>query len=197
MGLFKSDAERRMERDLEIRKGIASVKRSIRDLERNEKDYTKKAKRARQLGSNDQFAFLKTTLKRTMSQRRMLERQLLNIETAYQIKNQAEAHAQFAKSMNAVSSSIAETFGATDLAETQKDFEMALMKAETMEQQMEIFLDSVSANMGVEATSSEELVTDEEISAMVDEELVHDEGEPLDAEIAEGLEEIERELGKE
>lgn len=197
MGLFKSDAERRMERDLEIRKGIATIKRNIRDLERGEKDYTKKAKRARQLGSNEQFAFLKQTLKRTMSQRRMLERQLLNIETAYQIKNQAEAHAQFAKSMNAVSASIAETFGATDLAQTQKDFEMALMKAETMEQQMEIFLDTVSANMGVEATASEELVTDEEIAAMVDEELVHDEGEPLDAEIAEGLEEIEKELGKE
>lgn len=197
MGLFKSEAERRMERDLEIRKGINQVKRQIRDLERNERDYVGKAKRAQQIGSTDQLAFLKQTLKRTMSQRRMLERQLLNIETAYQIKNQAEVHAQFAKSMNAVSKSIAETFGATDLAQTQKDFEMALLKAETMEEQMEIFLDTVSSNLGVEQTTSETLVTDEEIAQMVEEEVVHDEGEPLDTEIAEGLKEIEKELGKE
>lgn len=197
MGLFKSKAERKMERDLEIRKGINQVKRQIRDLERNEKDYVTKAKRARKMGANDQFEFLKKTVKKTASQKILLERQLLNIETAYQIKNQAEAHAQFAKSMNAVSRSIAETFGATDLAETQKDFEEALMKAESMEQQMEIFLDSVSGSLGMEATTSADLISDEEIDRMVEEEIIHEEGEPLDAEISDGLKEIEKELGKE
>lgn len=197
MGLFKSKAERKMERDLEIRKGINHVKRQIRDLERNEKDYITKAKRARKMGAKDQFSFLRNTLKKTASQKILLERQLLNIETAYQIKNQAEAHAQFAKSMNAVSSSIAETFGATDLAETQKDFETALMKAESMEQQMEIFLDSVSSSLGMEPSASADLVSDEEIDQMVEGEVVHEEGEPLDAEIADGLKEIEKELGKE
>ena len=197
MGLFKSKAERKMERDLEIRKGINHVKRQIRDLERGEKDYISKAKRARKMGAKDQFEFLKKTLKKTASQKILLERQLLNIETAYQLKNQAEAHAQFAKSMNAVSHSIAETFGATDLAQTQKDFEEALMKAESMEQQMEIFLDSVSSNMGMEPTASSDLITDEEIDKMVEEEIVHEEGEPLDAEITDGLKEIEKELGKE
>ena len=197
MGLFKSKAERKMERDLEIRKGINHIKRQIRDLDRNEKDYITKAKRARKMGANDQFSFLRKTLKKTASQKILLERQLLNIETAYQIKNQAEAHAQFAKSMNAVSHSIAETFGATDLAATQRDFEQALMKAESMEQQMEIFLDSVSETMGMDPTSSADLVSDEDIDQMVDAEIVHEEGEPLDAEISEGLKEIEKELGKE
>ncbi|MCZ6691513.1 MAG: hypothetical protein O7H41_18135 [Planctomycetota bacterium] len=197
MGLFKSKAERKMERDLEIRKGINHIKRQIRDLDRNEKDYITKAKRARKMGANDQFSFLRKTLKKTASQKILLERQLLNIETAYQIKNQAEAHAQFAKSMNAVSHSIAETFGATDLAATQRDFEQALMKAESMEQQMEIFLDSVSETMGMDPTSSADLVSDEDIDRMVDAEIVHEEGEPLDAEISDGLKEIEKELGKE
>ena len=71
------------------------------------------------------------------------------------------------------------------------------MKAESMEQQMEIFLDSVSETMGMDPTSSADLVSDEDIDQMVDAEIVHEEGEPLDAEISEGLKEIEKELGKE
>ena len=42
MGLFKSKAERKLERDMQIRKGINECKRTIRGLEKHEKDYLKK-----------------------------------------------------------------------------------------------------------------------------------------------------------
>ena len=45
MGLFKSKEERKLERDMEIRKGINELKRNVRGLEKHEKDYLKKAKR--------------------------------------------------------------------------------------------------------------------------------------------------------
>jgi hypothetical protein len=32
MGIFKSKEERRIERDIEVRKGVNSLKRNIRDL---------------------------------------------------------------------------------------------------------------------------------------------------------------------
>ncbi len=197
MGLFKSKDERRIERDLEVRKGLAAIKRNIKGLETNERDYLVKARRAKRIGAPDQLEFLKKTLKRTAAQRRMLERQLLNLETAMQIKNQAESHAQFASSMAAISRSIGEMFAATDMAKTQRDFEQALAKAETMEQRMEIFLDMSAASMmeGAEATA-EDAASDAEIDRLVEEEAAAEEGKGLDEEISKGLKEIEKELGK-
>ena len=197
MGLFKSKEQRRIDRDIEIRKGISQIKRHIRNLEKSEKDYLKKARRAKQLSSEQQLSFLKATLKKTAAQKRLMERQLLNIETALQIKNQAEAHGQFAKSINAVSRSIAEMFGATDLAKTQADFAKAMAQAQSMEERMEIFLDIANETMLGEATSTEELVSDEEIDALIESEVAQAEGEGIDKAISKGLKEIEKELGKE
>lgn len=197
MGLFKSKEQRRIDRDIEIRKGISQIKRHIRKLEKSEGQYLKKARRAKQLSSDQQLAFLKATLKKTAAQRRLMERQLLNIETALQIKNQAEAHAQFAKSINAVSVSIAEMFGTTDLARTQADFARAMAQAQSMEERMEIFLDLANETMLGETESAEELVSDEEIDALIESEVAQAEGEGIDKAISKGLKEIEKELGKE
>ena len=198
MGLFKSPQDRRIEREIEVRKGINNIKRAIRDLERNEKQYLEKARRAMKMGSKEQVGFLKKTIQRTAHQKRALERQLLTIETAMQIKNQAEAHQQFAKSMNAVSKSIAEAFGSTDLTETQKEFEKAMVKAETLEQQMELFLDMSSSSMFGYEGSSDELVTEEEIDRLIEDEVVAEEStSELDQAIADGLDDVRRELGKE
>ena len=197
MGLFKSKEQRRIDRDIEIRKGISQVKRHIRGLDKSEQDYLKKARRAKQLGSSQQLAFIKATLKKTAAQKRLMERQLLNIETALQIKNQAEAHGQFAKSINAVSGAIAEAFGTTDLAKTQADFARAMAQAQSMEERMEIFLDLANETMLGESASTEELVTDEEIDALIEAEVAQSEGEGIDKAISKGLKEIEKELGKE
>ncbi|MFQ5653137.1 MAG: hypothetical protein ACE5GW_00215 [Planctomycetota bacterium] len=198
MGLFKSRDDRRIEREIEVRKGINLVRRNIRDLEKNERDYLKKARQALQMGSRDQVGFLKMTIKRTASQKRALERQLLNIETALQIKNQAEAHAQFAKAMNAVSRSIGEMFGSTDLTETQREFEKAMVKAQTLEEQMDLFLDMSSSSMFGYEGAGEDLVTDEEIDRMIEDEAVAEESKSeLDQAIADGLDEVRKELGKE
>jgi hypothetical protein len=197
MGLFKSKEQRRIDRDIEIRKGISQIKRQVRTLEKSEKDYLKKARRAKQLGSDQQLSFIKGTLKKTAVQKRLMERQLLNIETALQIKSQAEAHGQFAKSIGAVSKAIAEAFGTTDLARTQADFERAMAQARSMEERMEIFLDLAGETMLGETASGEELVTDEEIDALIEAEVAQSEGKGIDEAISKGLKEIEKELGKE
>lgn len=196
MGLFKSHDERRIERDLEIRKGLASIKRNINQLEKHEAEYLRKAQRAKRIAAADQLAFLKGTLKRTAAQRRMLERQLLHLETVMQMKNQAESHAQFAQAMGAMSKSIAEAFGAVNFEQTQKDFQVALTKAETMEERMELFLDLSASSLGEPVAASETLVSDAEIDRMIDEGAAETEGAGLDEEIAKGLGEIEKELGK-
>ena len=47
MGMFKSKEEKRIERDIECRKGVNSLKRNIRDLAKHEFSYIQKAKKAR------------------------------------------------------------------------------------------------------------------------------------------------------
>lgn len=196
MGLFKSKEERKLERDMEIRKGINELRRNVRSLEKHEKDYLKKAQRAKQIGAGDQLDFIKKTLKQTAAQRRLMERQLLAIETAAQRKNQMEAHGQFARSLSAVSKSMGEVFKDVNMVETQKNFEQAMARAESFEQQMEIFLEASSETMFNESAYSEDLVSDAEIDKLIDTEIAHEESKGADAEIDKGLGEIEKELGQ-
>ncbi len=193
MGLFKSKQQRQIERDIEIRKGIAKIKRQIAELGKYEKQWLTKAQRARQMGSNQELAFLKKTLKNTIGQRRLLERQMLMMESAYQMKNQMETYQQFASSMGALSKSIAEVFENTDLASTQQEFESAISKAESMEQMMEIFISMSSSSMS-EASIGEDAIDDNEIDTLLDAAIGQQEGEGLDPEIEAGLKQIEEEL---
>lgn len=168
MGLFKSKAERALERDMEIKRGISRIKRQLSDLAKSEAEWLTKAKRAKQLNSPEQLAFMRKSLKATAFQRRMLERQLLTIEAAKQMKDQAESYGVFAESMAAVSKSISEVYNNVNLEQTQVDFERAMHQAESMSQRMDIFLDmSKDTLFNAESSMGEELVTDAEIDRMI------------------------------
>lgn len=196
MGLFKSREEKRIEWEITVRKGLNRIRRQIRSLEKNERGYIEKAKRARGMGSEDQVRFLKQTLKKTAGQRRLLERQLLNLETAAQIKDQVEANAAFAEGMGAVSKAIGQMFGAVDLTKTQARFEKAMAQAESMEERISLFMDmSAESMLGYEG-DSDELVTDEEIDRLLSEEAAREEGARQEQEIAEGLRAVREELRK-
>jgi len=196
--MFKSKEEKRIERDIEVRKGVNSLKRNIRDLAKHEFSYILKAKKAKKIGDQSQYDFLKRQLKKTAAQKRMRERQLLSIETAVQIKNQAESDADFAKSMGSVAKAVSEVYGSVDFAKTQKNFEKAMMQAETLQQQMEIFLEMTQEHvMSGEVEGEDQVVSDAEIDKMLDEEVVHDEGGALDKDIEKGLKDIQDELDRE
>ncbi len=198
MGIFKSKEERRIERDIEVRKGVNSLKRNIHALAKHEKSYIEKAKRAKKIGDKDQYEFLKRQLKKSAAQKRMRERQLLSIETAVQIKDQAESDADFAKSMGSVAKAVSEVYGSVDFAKTQKNFEKAMMQAETLQQQMEIFLEMTQEHvMAGEVEGENELVSDAEIDRMLEDEVVHEEGGAVDKDIEKGLKDIQDELDRE
>ena len=85
------------------------------------------------------------------------------------IKRQAEASAKFAESMNLMAREIGRTFGEMDLSKTQAEWEKAVAQAGSMEERMEVFLDSMeqSAISGGTTSAKEELVSDEEIDRMI------------------------------
>src|ERR687885_1611289 len=170
MGLFKSKDERRIEREMKIRGGMRAIEKSIRQQEKFAADFIKNAQHARKIGDEQQYQFIRGALKKTAAVKKMLERQLLAIKNAMLIQQQAQASQEFAQSMNLMAQEIGRVFGEMDLTRTQAQWERAVAQAGSMEERMEIFLDSMeqSAIGGASATTTNTaLVTDEEIDRMI------------------------------
>lgn len=197
MGLFKSSDERRLEREMDIRKGLSRIKKQIRSFEREEKEFIKKAKRARQLGDDTQLRVIKANLKRTAYTRRMMERQLLNLEVFKQLKGQAEAQADFARSLEVVSEAIAESYGSVNLAQVHKNCEKAIAQSESMQNMMELMMEQTNESMShMEGAQTDELVSDAEIDRMIDEEIVAEEADEMDEKFGSRLDSLRERFEK-
>jgi hypothetical protein len=96
--------------------------------------------------------------------------------------------------MNLMAREIGRVFGEMDLSKTQAQWERAVAQAGSMEERMELFLDSMesSAITGGQTTAKEELVTDEEIDRMIQADVLASEKQELGK-----LDELESEIAKE
>ncbi len=170
MALFKSAEERRIERDIKIRQGVRRIEKSIREQAKFQDEFIRNAQQARKIGDQAQYAFIRNSLKKTATIRKMLERQLLSVKNALLIKRQAEASADFAKSMGLMALEIGKLFGETDLVKTQADWEKAMVQSQTMEERMNMFLDTVEevAAQDVEMSGASEVVSDAEVDRLID-----------------------------
>jgi len=193
MGLFKSKDERRIEREMKIRGGMKAIERSIRQQEKFSDDFIKNAQHAKKIGDNHQYLFIRGALKKTATVKKMLERQLLSIKNAMLIQQQAAASQQFAESMSLMAQEIGKTFGEMDLTKTQADWERAVSQAGSIEERMEIFIDSMEQS-AISGSSSvpNEAVTDDEIDRMINADVLAQEKTELGK-----LDELESEIAKE
>ena len=194
MGLFKSKDERRVDREMKIRSGMRAIEKSIRQQEKFSEDFIKNAQHARKIGDEQQYQFIRSALKRTAAVKKMLERQLLAMKNAMLIQAQAQANAQFAESMNLMAREIGRVFGELDLTKTQAQWEQAVAQSGSMEERMEVFLDSMeqSASSGVATTAKEGLVSDDEIDRMIQADVLAQEKQELGK-----LDQLESEIAKE
>jgi hypothetical protein len=194
MGLFKSKDERRIEREMKIRQGMKAIERSIRQQEKFSEDFIKNAQHARKIGDNQQYLFIRGALKKTAAVKKMLERQLLSIKNAMLISQQASASRQFAESMTLMAQEIGQTFKEMDLTKTQADWERAVTQAGTVEEKMDVFLDSMeqSAISGGVSSGREELVSDDEIDRMIQADVLAQEKGEIGK-----LDDLESEIAKE
>jgi hypothetical protein len=196
MALFKSKDEKRIERNIQIQKTLGVFAGQIKKLKAQESAYIAAGREAKRVAAPQQLELAKKALKTTMAQRRRLDQQLLTLKIAVQMKEQAETHAEFAKALRGVSKTIADMFGSADMVKTQRDFELAMAKAQSMEQRVDLFLSSASGTMLGEELGGGEIVTDEEIDKLVEAEAASAE-RTADAEIDKGLKEIQNELSRE
>jgi hypothetical protein len=192
MGLFKSKEERKIEREMKIRAGMRSIEKSIRQQEKFAGDFVKNAQHAKKIGDEGQYAFIRNALKKTHAVKKMLERQLLSIKNAMLIQQQAAASQEFASSMNLMAQEIGRVFGEMDLTQTQAQWEKAVAQAGSMEERMEVFLDSMEQSSGQTVSSGKELVSDEEIDRMIMADVLAAEKQEMGK-----LDELESEISKE
>jgi len=182
MALFKSAEERRIERDIKIRHGVRRIEKSIREQGKFQDEFIRNAQQAKKIGDQSQYTFIRNSLKKTATIRKMLERQLLSVKNALLIKRQAEASADFAKSMGLMALEIGKLFGETDLVKTQADWEKAMVQSQTMEERMNMFLDTVEdvAAQDVEMSAASEVVSDAEIDRLIEAETEAEHQQELD-----------------
>ena len=168
MALFKSNEERRIERELKIRQGIRRIERAIREQAKFMDEFVGNARHARSIGDNKQYQFIRNSLRKTLTLRKVLERQLLAVKNALVIKRQAEASADFTQAMGLMAGEIGKLFGETDLVKTQADWEKAMVQSQTMEERMAMFLDSVEDIAAQDAElASAESSSDEELDRLI------------------------------
>ena len=194
MGLFKSKDERRIEREMKIRAGLRSIERSIRQQEKFAEDFVKNAQHAQKIGDQGQYQFIRSALKRTAAVKKMLERQLLSMKNAMLIQQQAQASQQFAESMTLMAGEISRVFGEMDLSKTQVQWEKAVAQAGSLEERMDVFLDSMqdSATSSTPVSAKEDLVSDDEIDRMIQADVLAGEKAELGK-----LDQLESEIAKE
>ena len=170
MGLFKSPEERRIERDIKIRQGIRRIEKAIREQGKFQDEFIRNAQHARKIGDAQQYQFIRNSLKKTATIKKVLERQLLSVKNALLMKRQAEASADFSQAMGLMAAEIGRMFGETDLLKTQADWERAMAQSASMEERMGIFLDGVEdmAAQDMEMSANEAVLSDDEIDRMIE-----------------------------
>jgi hypothetical protein len=96
--------------------------------------------------------------------------------------------------MTLMAREIGQVFGELDLTKTQAEWERAVTQAGTIEERMELFLDSMeqSAISGSVTTTNTELVTDDEIDRMIAADVLAQEKQELGK-----LDQLESEIAKE
>lgn len=166
MIFFKSSEEKKVERNFMIRSGIKRMEKAVREQEQYMNDFIINARKAKAIGDDEQGKTIRNMLKKTMRFKRALERQLLSAQNALIVKKQAETTADFTKSMNLMATEIARMFGETDLVKTQTQWQKAMTQSKTMEERMDLFLESIEevANADVEDTEG---VSDEEVDGLI------------------------------
>jgi hypothetical protein len=176
MGLFKSKEERRVERDLSIRRGIRSIEKSIAEQGKFSEMFIKQAQQAKKIGDDQQYNFIRSNLKKTATIKRMLERQLVAINSALIVSKQASATQQFAGAMGEMSKQISAVFDDLDLTATQAQWEKAQQQATNMEERVGFFLDSMESSAGVTTgIATDSSVADAEIDRMIEADVLAEE----------------------
>ena len=184
MGLFKSKAQKELEKRTVIRKTLNSIQKQINQLEQQKKVYIEAAKRAKKLGLKPQYDLAVTGLRMTMAQQKRAQEMQLNYEIFSQLKDMTAMTGDFLAGLSVLSKEMTKLTDQKEFAKVQQQFQKAMQGAQIQTEQMETYLDMSQAEFDAGVTDPD-TITDAEINSLLDEQGERDELEniDLDAEI--------------
>lgn len=198
MRFFKSKEERLMERRVKINQALNMIKAQIKRLKRDEQEFIADARAALRDNLIPQYKMAFVALKRTEQKSTILKQVYLNFKIALREEEQMGAYNKFSEGMLNLSRSVEQLFNSAKLEKVQVEFAQALERAKSMEERIRVIIDSSSEAItaGLDVGDAEVPIADEDIEKLIKGEAVREEEGQFDAEIEEGLKEIEKLKGK-
>jgi len=185
-----------IERDLQARRGKAQIKRHVAKQQGMLKRLWELGKRSLQLGDTARFKQIGMLYLQTQSDITRWERYLLSLEVVEARRDQARAATEFLGSLQAMSQSMLATASPKDMAQTQRDLELGLARAQDLEERLSLIMEMTDETM---LTGDLDLSFDEqfrELEQAMTAEASHEEGATFDTQIEAGLLKIAEEMRK-
>jgi len=187
--VFKSKAEKEMDKRMKIKKTITEMNKFITQIETKKSKLIEQASKAKLKGIDSQYNLAVQGLKIALAQQKRVETMLLNFEITSQLKDISAMTHGFFESMSIFSNELSSDMKSKDLFKIQSKFERAMVKSSMETQKLESFLESTESlfeNLSVDSSS----VADSEIEKLIESQAAGM-GDDLDLQIEEKLKSLE------
>jgi DNA repair ATPase RecN len=165
MGLFKSKAEKEMERKMLVKQSMKELEKRIRKLKEQESVYIRASKMAQDENLPEQIKLAKDALKMTISERKRTMKMLLNAQIISQMRDMSAMTGEFLKAVHNISVSIEGT-ASKDVNKISMELKRAMNKVENQTDNLADMLEESQDDVGSfsDETAS---ISDEEIDQLV------------------------------
>lgn len=192
MGLFKSKEEKELEKKRLIKRTVYNMNKQIDALEEQKKMFVQKAVQAKKQGLEAQYNLALTGYKMTLLQQRRAQEMLLNFEITSQMKDMSLMTKQFLGGMSVLSKEMARLADEKEFLEVQRQFDIAMGKAEKQAEQMDLFMETSQDSFASAAKSAG--TDDGEIEKMIEEQAGR--GEFSDESVDREIEELKKKISE-
>ena len=194
--LFQSSEEKHQEaelgRDVQIRMGKARVKRHIAHQKEMTRRLTSFAKQALKINDEARFRQVGRQLLWTQQDIVRWEKYVLTLELLDARRDQVKSSVEILQAVKAMSESLNELAAPEQLASLQLELEKGLARATSIDERMEIMMESMDTAINADVPVDEAALSSLEND--LSEKLAGEESAEFDSQIEDGLRAIRREL---
>ena len=191
MSLFKSKAQKELEKRALIRKTLNSIAKQIEALEQQKKVYIEAAKKAKRLGLKPQYDLAITGLRMTMAQQKRAQEMQLNYEIFSQLRDMTAMTGEFLKGMSVLSKEMIKLTDQKEFANVQQQFLKALESVRTQTAQMETYLDMSQTELSATVVDPSG-VSQQEIDELIEDQVAEEASDEMDVDAE--IERLQRDL---
>lgn len=188
--------EKELEREIQVKQTKKRILRYIDQQRESERRLWGLGKRALQLEDDRQFQQIGRQLLWTQEDIRRWERYLLSFETLEARRDQARMTTEFISSLHELAGSLLSGAGAQQIGQLQKDLELGLERAQSLEERLDVFMDMADGAIARDLAPWEADPNIERLRASMQGEAQADEANRFDAQIEAGLRRLREEMKK-